>query len=96
MTIKEAERQLRAANDAPTLRSGKGWVNAGAESMLAMLCNTLARRECLRPEAIWQWCKAVGYNYDSLSTYRPSVIRSCLMIAIYNGWTIEETLKRLS
>lgn len=74
----------------PTTSKGRGWSYADNESMLAALCQAIGANLCLQPEAIWEWCKLNGCNYDQLRHYSIKDLEDCLLLAIFNDCTIEK------
>ena len=49
-----------------------GWSHADADSMLAALCQILATRNALQPEAVYEWAIAQGHDYKMLRDHAAS------------------------
>ena len=64
-----------------------GWSHADDDSMLAAVCGSLALRNALRPDAVYEWAVAQGYGYHALLTHasRRAVPDWPLVEAVLNG-----------
>ncbi len=69
-----------------------GWSHADNDSMLAAVCGSLARRNALKPEVVYEWAIAQGYSYNILLNHaaRRAVPDWPLVEAVLNNEPMEE------